>query len=127
MLGETDFPSLPVPGSDIKSDFSDFGDCVTNKLLDLLTEPLSSETGVPGGNGVSLLPDFESELDDFTDFGEHTPILELLEVVCSVDTVTELAFCSSFGEDENFLLVEDCDSEFEDHFADKFLDFLEDV
>jgi hypothetical protein len=41
MLGETDLPFLPVPGSDFKSDLSDFGDCVTIELLDLLTEPLS--------------------------------------------------------------------------------------
>jgi hypothetical protein len=87
---------------------------------------------VPGGNGVPLLPDFDSNLEvDFMDFGERVPILELLEAVCLetgvLDTVTDLAFCSNSGEDENFLVVGERDSEFEDHFADKFLDFLEDV
>jgi hypothetical protein len=105
LLGETDFPSLSVPGSDFKSDMSDFGDCVTIELLDLLIEPLSLETGVP------LLPDFDSDLEvDFTDSGERMPILELvLEAVCLetgvLDRVIDFAFCSNFGEDENFLVV----------------------
>jgi hypothetical protein len=111
LLGETEFPFLPLPGSDLKSDLSDFADRVTTELLDLLTESLSLETGVPGGNGVPFLPDSDSELDvDFTDFGECTAILVLvLEAVCLetevLDTVTDLAFCSNSGEDKNFLVV----------------------
>jgi hypothetical protein len=110
MLGETDFPFLSVPDSDLESDLSDFGDWVTIEPLDLLTEPLSLETGVPGGTGVPLLPDFNSDLEvDFTDSGECMTILELLEEVCSetgvLDTVTDLAFCSNSGEDENFLVI----------------------
>jgi hypothetical protein len=111
MLGETDFPFLPLPGSDLKSDLSDFGDCVTIELLDLLTEPLSLEIGVPGGTDVPLPLDFNSDLEvGFTDSGECMTILELLlEAVCLEtgvpDTVTVLAFCSNSGEDENFLVV----------------------
>jgi hypothetical protein len=111
MLGETDFPFSPVLGGDLESDSSDFGDRVTTELLDLLTEPLSLEPGVLEETDVPLSPDFDTDLEvDSTDFGECTTIPELLlEAVCLetgvLNTVTDLAFCSNSGEEENFFMV----------------------